>query len=143
MAALANLVASQLLKAAEDDALQAAIADGRVAADAPAVLRRAAIAEELGWREAVSDGEIGIKGPGKITTGGPDYITYDPETDTINLWDATAGKTPKQVPVPEYWMPEARTAVRAYTGPYATEIQQALSNGQVDVNIFRYIPQGY
>lgn len=89
-----------------------------------------------------ANGEIGIQGPAKVTTAGPDYITYNPETDTINLWDAAAGKTAKQLPVPEYWMPEARAAVGSYTGPYAAEIQQALANGQVDTLIFRYIPQG-
>jgi hypothetical protein len=126
----------------EAAALRTAIANGRVAADAPLVLRQAAIAEELGWRDAISAGEVGIQGPGKVTTAGPDYITYNPKTDEITLWDATAGKTPKQLPVPEYWMPEARAAVASYNGPYAAEIQQALVNGQVDTNIFRYTPQG-
>jgi hypothetical protein len=119
-----------------------AIADGRVAADAPLALRQAPIAEELGWQDAISNGEIGIQGPGKVTTAGPDYITYNPDTDTINLWDATASKTPKQLPVPEYWMPEARAAVASHTGPYVAEIQQALTDGQVDTYIFRYDPQG-
>jgi hypothetical protein len=81
-------------------------------------------------------------GPGNVTTVGPDYITYSPETDTINLWDAAAGKTSKQLPVPEYWMPEAPAAVESYTGPYAAEIQQALDNGRVATFIFRYNPQG-
>ena len=119
-----------------------AIAEGRVAADAPLGHLNSAIAEELGWRDAISNGEIGIQGPGKVTSSGPDFITYNRETDTINLWDATAGKAPKQLPVPEYWMPEARAAVASYNGPYAAEIQQALVNGQVHTNIFRYTPQG-
>jgi hypothetical protein len=101
-----------------------------------------AIAEELGWRDAMSNGETGIQGPGNVTTAEAGYITYNPETDRINLWDATAGKSPKQLPVPEYWMPEAQTAVACYSGPYAAEIQQALVNGKVDTYIFRYTPQG-
>jgi hypothetical protein len=126
---------------AEDAALGKAIAEGRVAADAPLGHLNGAIAEELGWQDAISNGEIGIQGPGKVTAPGPDFITYNRETGSINLWDATAGKTPKQLPVPEYWMPEARAAVASYTGPYAAEIQQALANGQVDTLIFRYIPK--
>jgi hypothetical protein len=116
--------------AAEDDALQTALEARRVKPDAPIGHLNSAIAEELGWRDAISNGEIGIKGLGNVTTGRPEFITYNPETDRINLWDATAGKLSKQLPVPEYWMPEARAAVGSYTGPYAAEIQQALDNGQ-------------
>ena len=46
-----------------------------------------------------------------VMAGGPDYLTYNPETDRIDLLDATAGKLPQQLYVPEYWMPEARAAV--------------------------------
>ena len=122
--------------------LQKAIAERRVGADVPLGHLRSAIAEEIGWRDAISNGEVRIQGPGNVTGSGPDFITYNRNTERINLWDDVAGKSPKQLPVPEYWMPEARAAVGSYTGPYAAEIQQALANGDVDTYIFRYNPQG-
>jgi hypothetical protein len=126
----------------EADALRKAIDAGRVRPTAPVGHLNSAIAEELGWQDALENGEIGIQGPGKVTTGGPDFITYHPESGMIRVWDAIAGTSPKQLPVADYWLPEVRAAVAAYGGPSAAEIANALANGQVESKIFRYIVQG-
>jgi hypothetical protein len=129
----------------EEQALQTAIDDGRVGANAPLNHLNGAMAEQLGWQEALSDGEIGIQGPGKITAVGPDYITFDPEADTINVWDAkysSSGRFPSGLSASKLaaWNPQVAAAVANYSGPYATEIQEAFANGQVAGQIFGYSP---
>ena len=119
------------------------MADGRVAADAPAAHLRAAIAEELGWRGALSDGQVGIQGPGQVTTPGPDFITYDSRAGNIIAWDAkytTSSVLPRSVS-PSCWMYEIRSGVANYSGSYADEIQQAFTNGQITTRRFLYPPR--
>jgi RHS repeat-associated protein len=129
----------------ESGPLQTAIDDGRVAANAPANHLNGAMAEEVGWRSALSEGEIGLQGPSKITATGPDYITYDPDSDEINVWDSkysSSGTFPSSLSSAKLssWMPQIGSAVSAYDGPYATEIQEAFNNGQISGRIFPYGP---
>ncbi|MFZ5354442.1 MAG: peptidoglycan-binding domain-containing protein, partial [Bacillota bacterium] len=44
-----------------------------------------AIGEAQGYNNALAKGEIGIQAPGKVTVSGPDYITFDPKTQTLNI----------------------------------------------------------
>jgi hypothetical protein len=104
-----------------------------------------AIAEELGWQSALSDGQVGIQGPGKITATGPDFITYDPNTDEINVWDAkysTSESFPASLSASKLasWMPMVKAAVMNYAGPDAAAIQDAFNNGQIAGRIFAYQP---
>lgn len=46
------------------------------------------IAEIQGYQDALNKGEIGIQRPGKVTAAGPDYITYNPSSETVNVWDS-------------------------------------------------------
>jgi hypothetical protein len=94
---LAKLVGVLLREGLNDalDALNTALEKGNVKPGAPMSQLRAAIAEEVGWESSISDSEtIGIKGPGGVTTAGPDYITYNTTSDGITLWDAKAGANP-------------------------------------------------
>jgi len=47
-----------------------------------------AIGEARGWSQAIESGHLPIAGPGKASLPGPDYITYDPSSRSIIVWDA-------------------------------------------------------
>jgi hypothetical protein len=150
LASLANLAkdisAQEAQAAKESAALQAAISEGRVSSTAPINHQNGAMAEELGWQSALADGEVGIQGPSKITQTGPDYITYDPDTETINVWDAkysSSGKFPSSLSPSKLasWMQQVDAAVNEYNGPEAAQAQDALVNGQVSGGIFTYGPK--
>ncbi len=56
------------------------------------------IGELHGYQDAINNGEIGIQAPGKVTASGPDFITYNPNTGRVNIWDSkysSKGKWPK------------------------------------------------
>lgn len=46
------------------------------------------IGEIRGHAIAVEEGHISIQSPGKVTAPGVDYVTYDPESRDIVLWDS-------------------------------------------------------
>jgi RHS repeat-associated protein len=135
----------------ENMALQRAIAKGNVRPNAPIRIQNGAIAEQLGWEHALDDGEIGIKGPGKVTTSGPDFITYNPESDTINVWDAkysSIGQRPNVDPetfVTKWWPYITRAVVAYVENPantaYIDEIQEAYINDQIVGRVFRWPPR--
>jgi RHS repeat-associated protein len=127
----------------EDAALAKAIKEGRVTESAPLNHRNGAMAEELGWREATGRGEISVAAPGKITAVGPDYITYDPDADVINVWDAKFsknGRYPSSLSQAKMdaWEGDVEAAVKGYSGPHAADILNAWSNGQIVGKIFGY-----
>ena len=135
--------AAKAAQSAEDRALQTAIKDGRVAPGAPVNHLNGAMAEELGWQTALSNGEVGIQGPGKITAVGPDYITYDPATGDINVWDAkysSTGRFPSGLSASKLssWMPDVSAAVNGYTGAYQAQIKAAFASGSVRGQIYGY-----
>jgi hypothetical protein len=127
----------------EDVALRTAIREGRVEPGAPVNHLNGAMAEELGWQRALARGEVGIKGPGKITEVGPDFITYDPDADVINVWDAKFSKTGRYPATLSRakltaWQADIQAAVNDYAGAYAADISNALANGQIAGRIFPY-----
>ncbi len=131
----------------EDQALQNALDKGNVGPDAPAIHLNGAMAEELGWQDALSNGEVGIQGPGKLTATGPDYITFNSDTGRINVWDAkysSSGSFPSGLSASKLasWNSQIASAVAGYSGPDAAEIQEAFDNGAVDGQIFPYGPGG-
>ncbi len=132
---------------AEDQALQTALDEGPVGTGAPINHLNGAMTEELGWQQALSGGQVGIQGPSAITATGPDYITFDPDTDTINVWDSkfsSSGRFPSGLPAAKLsaWAPRVVEAVDSYSGPYEEEIRQALEDGNVRGRIFAYQPRG-
>jgi hypothetical protein len=99
--------------------------------------------EELGWRGALADDQIGIKGPGKVTDNGPDYATYDTRNYIITAWDAkydSNRKFPAQLSLDKLdsWLPYLKAAVDDYTGPYAAQIRAAFAKGNIEGDIFVY-----
>ena len=121
-------------------ALETAMEDGRVSPTDPVKHQLAAIAEEVGWQASLSDDQIGILGPGKVTASGPDYITYDQENGTIYAWDATT-QVSKDPIADQAWEWEVRNAVQKYVandGDQAMEIEEALNAGRLRTNIYYY-----
>lgn len=124
-----------------DQALKTAVSEGRVKPDADLRHLNAAATEEMGWQEALARGEVGIIGPSRLTAGGPDYVTYDPDTGTIKIYDAKYSAKGQYPSVSkdkfQKWFDEdVKTAVDNYSGPYADEIKSAYEDKQYDTNIF-------
>ncbi|WP_194909670.1 RHS repeat domain-containing protein [Catenulispora rubra] len=123
-----------------DQALKNAIDDGRTKAGADYRHQHAAAAEEMGWQESLAKGEIGLIGPSKVNGPGPDWVTYDPTTGKIKVYDSNWSskgdyKTfpDNKMGGPKGWMDKwVKPAVDSYSGPYAADIQQALVNNDVE-----------
>ena len=127
----------------EGQALQTAIDDERVGVDAPANHLNGAMVEELGWQEALANDEVGIQAPGKVTANGPDFVTYDPNARTINVWDAkysSSGTFPSTLSASKLasWQSQVGSAVERYSGPYEAEIVKAFENGSIRGRIYGY-----
>src|SRR6185369_12455226 len=113
---------------------------GNVKPGAPQNHLNGAMTEELGWTEALANGEVGVQGPIPITAIGPDYITYNPVADEITVWDAkysangrfpTSAFPSSKITGSGPWVPYVKTAVANYSGPYAARIQAALAAGKI------------
>ncbi|ABS26524.1 RHS repeat domain-containing protein [Anaeromyxobacter sp. Fw109-5] len=107
-----------------------------------------AIAEEKGWNAALKGGHEPIQGPGKVSEKGPDFITYDPKSESIVVWDAkyrSSGKGyPKSLPPKKLkaWMPEVRKAVEALPDEaLRAAAKDALENNRVTGEIFKWPPK--
>ena len=133
-------------EALEDVAQNRGVANAEKIAGSKISHINGAIGEAHGWQHAIDDlDHIGVKPPGKVTARGVDYVTYDPRSRTVFLWDSkyrgAGGSYPSSVPsskLPE-WTNEARTAVESMQdSPLKTEILDALNNGRVDPQIFRW-----
>jgi RHS repeat-associated protein len=106
----------------------------------------AAIAEQHGYAEAIRQGHLPIRGPGKTTARGADYVTYDPVQQEVVLWDSKyrgpqGGSTPRALSPAkiERWTPEARRAIGTLPdGPSKADMLQAIDAGQVRGEIFRW-----
>ena len=102
------------------------------------------IGEIHGYQDALNNGEIGIQPPGKVTASGPDYITYDPATGQINVWDAkysSKGKWPKTAKGfgSEKWLEEVKEAIEKIADPkLRKEVMDAFNNGEINWKIFKW-----
>ena len=102
------------------------------------------IAELQGYYIATQNGEVGIQAPGVVTASGPDYITYDPESQTINVWDAkysSSGKWPNSVQgfKSEKWLDEVEEAINNLDDlDLKNEILDAFKNNRIDWQIFKW-----
>lgn len=148
-AAEADTAASETGPCTEDQALARAQSKGNVPRNATPSQVKGAIGEELGWTNSLDNGEIGIRGPRSVARNGADYITYDPESNMIRVWDAkysTAGRFPGGDSLPitkmDGWSGDIGDAVDGYDGPYADEIRSAYNDGNVSGHYFKYTPGG-
>jgi hypothetical protein len=104
-----------------------------------------ALGEEHGWRSALADGHRPIQGPDKVSARGPDFITYNPETRSVVVWDAKyrgpGGRYPKTLPAKQLksWMKEVRSAVDALEDADLRHLAtEALENGRLTGEIFKW-----
>jgi RHS repeat-associated protein len=104
-----------------------------------------AIGEAHGWRNALEAGHIGIQSPGKVTAPGADFITYNPQTQNIVVWDAKyrgpGGSYPSSFPATKLqkWMPGVVEAVKNMApGPARTAAERALLSGKVIGQLLRW-----
>jgi hypothetical protein len=107
----------------------------------------AAIGEEHGW-QAATRSQTPIRGPKPASVRGPDFITYDPESKSIFVWDSKyrkpGGHYPSTIPpkTMQRWAPEVRKAVEAMPdGPEKMKAMNALNRGAVEPRIYRWPPQ--
>ena len=102
------------------------------------------IGEIQGYNAAIQDGEIGLQEPGVVTASGPDYITYNPDTGYINVWDAkysSGGRWPTSAKGfgSEEWLSEVEEAInRLGNSDLKDEIKNAFENGKIDWKIFKW-----
>lgn len=121
--------------------------DGRISGGDPRHVN-GAIAEDKGFRAAIKSGHEPIQGPGKVTEKGVDFLTYDPKSESIVVWDAkyrSSGKGfPARLPVTKLkaWMPEVRRAVEALKDEeLKAKALDALQNNRVTGRIFKWPPE--
>jgi filamentous hemagglutinin len=103
-----------------------------------------AIAEAHGYNQALQNGEIGIQEPGKVTAPGPDYITFDPKTQTINIYDSkysSTGKWPNSAKGfgSQAWLDETQKAINNISNStLKQQVQNAFNNGNISWQIFKW-----
>lgn len=103
-----------------------------------------AIAEKQGYNQALANGEIGIQEPGKVTASGPDYITFNPKTQTVNIWDSkysSTGKWPNSAKGfgSKSWLNETQQAINSISDPVLKQqVQAAFDNGNINWQIFKW-----
>lgn len=79
-----------------------------------------------------------------MTTNGPDYITFDPNTQTINVWDAkysSIGKWSNSAKGfgSQSWLDEIQKAINNISDPILKQqLQNAFDNGKIDWKIFKW-----
>jgi filamentous hemagglutinin len=84
--------------------------------------------------------------PSKVTTPGPDYVTYNPIDDTIYVWDAKyrkeGGRYPCKGPSLEKvgaWMNQIRQAIeRLSDDALRQKVLRALSRGRIRGELFKW-----
>lgn len=104
------------------------------------------IGELRGYQSAIDDlGQMGIQSPGKVSATGPDYITYDPASGNVIVWDSKyrgpGGSYPSNLPADKVnsWMPQVSDAIHNLPpGPLRDAAIDALQSGKVQGQIFRW-----
>ena len=105
----------------------------------------AAIAEARGWNQALELGQIPISPPGKASAPGADFITFDPGSSSLVVWDAKyrgpGGSYPSTLSPAkiEAWQAEIVKAVQNMpAGENKAAAERALSTGKVIGRIFKW-----
>ncbi|QLG88024.1 hemagglutinin repeat-containing protein [Chitinibacter bivalviorum] len=104
-----------------------------------------ALGEAHGWQRALESGHVPISEPGKASVPGADFITYNPETKSIVVWDAKyrapGGSYPSSLPAEKLkaWSAEVSAAVKNMPpGADQRAAQRALDSGRVTGQIFKW-----
>nr|WP_244157231.1 filamentous hemagglutinin N-terminal domain-containing protein [Pseudomonas argentinensis] len=104
-----------------------------------------ALGEAHGWKNALDSGHVPIKAPGKVTAPGVDFVTFDPKSGRVVLWDSKyrgpGGSYPSSIPESKLksWTAEARAAVvQMPEGAMKNRILESLDKGKVDAKVFRW-----
>jgi len=104
-----------------------------------------ALGEAHGWKNALDSGHVPVKAPGKVTAPGVDFVTFDPKSGRVVLWDSKyrgpGGSYPSSIPESKLksWTAEARAAVvQMPEGAMKNRILESLDKGKVDAKIFRW-----
>jgi RHS repeat-associated protein len=104
-----------------------------------------AVGEAHGWQAALDSGHMGVLKPGRVTATGPDFVTYNPRTRTVVVWDAKYrgpnGSYPSSISGERMrsWTSQARSAVESLPdSPMRAAVLDALNNGRVQGEIFRW-----
>ena len=104
-----------------------------------------AIGEAQGWRSALESGHVPVASPGKTSVSGPDFITYDPSTRSLVVWDAKyrapGGSYPSSLPASKLqsWQSNISDAVKNMpAGADRIAAEKALRTGQVEGRIFKW-----
>ncbi|WP_371375258.1 VWA domain-containing protein [Sporomusa aerivorans] len=103
-----------------------------------------ALAETHGYNKALAEGEIGIQSPEKITATGPDYITYNPKTQTITVWDSKYSLNqnwPNSAKgfESEKWINETKNAIdNIQDSDLREQVKDAFKNGKIKWQLFKW-----
>jgi filamentous hemagglutinin len=104
----------------------------------------AQITEVQGYLESLRNGEIPIQGLGNSNAQGPDWITYEPSSQTVFVWDAKyrapGGRYPSQIDpdTMEKWKSEIADAIACMPEGDAKEgAAKAFADGRIRGRIFR------
>ncbi|AZF03126.1 filamentous hemagglutinin N-terminal domain-containing protein [Pseudomonas sp. R5-89-07] len=104
-----------------------------------------AIGEARGWSQAIESGQTPISGPGKASLPGADYITYDPSSRSVIVWDAKyrapGGSYPTSLPDSKLqaWQSEIINSVKNMPeGSAKAAAESALKAGRVEGRIFKW-----
>ncbi|MEX5596210.1 VENN motif pre-toxin domain-containing protein, partial [Pseudomonas orientalis] len=104
-----------------------------------------AIGEARGWNQAIESGQTPISGPGKASLPGADYITYDPLSRSVIVWDAKyrapGGSYPTSLPDSKLqaWQSEIINSVKNMPeGSAKAAAESALKAGRVEGRIFKW-----
>ncbi|WP_420066286.1 hemagglutinin repeat-containing protein [Pseudomonas amygdali] len=104
-----------------------------------------AVGEARGWSQAIESGQTPISGPGKASLPGADYITYDPSSRSVIVWDAKyrapGGSYPTSLPDSKLqaWQSEIINSVKNMPeGSAKAAAESALKAGRVEGRIFKW-----
>ncbi|MFJ7107897.1 hemagglutinin repeat-containing protein [Pseudomonas sp. NPDC098740] len=104
-----------------------------------------AIGEARGWSQAIESGQTPISGPGKASLPGADYITYDPSSRSVIVWDAKyrapGGSYPTSLSDSKLqaWQSEIINSVKNMPeGQAKIAAENALKAGRVEGRIFKW-----
>ncbi|WP_240325775.1 DUF6861 domain-containing protein [Pseudomonas syringae] len=104
-----------------------------------------AIGEARGWAQVIESGQIPISAPGKASLPGADYITYDPASRSVIVWDAKyrapGGSYPASLPPSKLqaWQAEIISSVRNMPeGQAKVAAEKALKAGRVEGRLLKW-----
>jgi len=103
------------------------------------------LGELNGYKQSLNEGRIGVVEPGKASTPGVDYATFDPEAGVVYITDAKyrapGGTYPSSIPQSKVdaWTQQVKAEVQGWPdSPQKTVILHAINSGNVKPEIFKW-----